>query len=124
REGVRGHAAAEGGSFGTYRLNAGISGGNKQARGSVSGSLLETDGIDLSGSGGEKDGYKNGTLNVTGDVDLSDHLTVSVNGRYTKAKGETDRQDFDFPPTPTQGLVIDSDDGYETEQIYGRAQAR
>lgn len=124
REGVRGHASAEGGSFGTYRLNAGISGGSEQARASVSGSLLETDGIDMSGTGGEKDGYKNGTLNVTGDVDLNDYLTVSINGRYTKAKGEADRQDFAFPPRPTQGLVIDSDDGYETEQIYGRALAR
>lgn len=124
RKGFGGHASAEGGSFGTYRLNAGIRGGNEQARGSVSGSFLETDGIDISGSGGEKDGYKNSTLNVTGDVDLNDYLTVSINGRYTNAEGQTDRQDFDFPPTPTQGLVVDSDNDYETEQLYGRAQAR
>jgi len=124
REGVHGRASAEGGSFGTYRMNAGLSGGTEAARASVSGSLFDTDGINVGSTGSEKDGYRNGTLNVTGDVDLSRNLSVALNGRYTKAKTEGDRQDFDFPATPTQGLVVDSDDYTETEQIYGRAEAR
>lgn len=124
RRGLRGHASAEGGSFGTYRLNTGLSGGNEGARASVSGSLLETDGINVGSTGSEKDGYSNGTLNLTGDLDLARNLSVALNGRYTKAKTEGDRQDFDFPATPTQGLLVDSDDFTETEQIFGRAEAR
>lgn len=124
RRGLRGHASAEGGSFGTYRLNTGLSGGNESARASVSGSLLETDGINVGSTGDEKDGYRNGTLNLTGDLDLARNLSVALNGRYTKAKTEGDRQDFDFPATPTQGLLVDSDDFTETEQIFGRAEAR
>ena len=123
-KGLRGHASAQGGSFGTYRLNTGVSGGNDSARASVSGSVLETDGINVGSTGDEKDGYRNGTLNLTGDVDLSRNLSVALNGRYTKAKTEGDRQDFDFPATPTQGLLVDSDDFTETEQIFGRAEAR
>src|SRR3546814_9069554 len=77
RPGLRGHASAEGGSFGTYRLNGGVSGGAERVRGSISGSLLETDGIDVSGTGGEKDGYRNATVNATADFDLTEALTRS-----------------------------------------------
>ncbi|MFN4090972.1 MAG: TonB-dependent receptor plug domain-containing protein, partial [Alphaproteobacteria bacterium] len=123
RPGYRAHAAAEAGSFGTYRLRAGVAGGTERMRGSVSGMFHDSDGFDISGRGAP-DGYRNSTLNATGDVDVSEQFTFGVNGRYTRIRGETDPQDFAWPDTPTQGLIIDGDEHYRAEHLFGRAQAR
>lgn len=124
RQGLRGQVSAEGGSFGTRRFAGSIGGGTERMRGSLSGSFLETNGINAAADGNEREGYRNGTLNATGDIDLTDNFSVNFNGRYTKVDAQLDRQDYLFPPSPTQGLVIDSDNEYESEQLYGRAQAR
>lgn len=123
-EGFRAHGAAEGGSFGTWRLNAGVRGGNEKLRGSLAGTFLHTDGINIAVNGDEKDAYENGTLNATADLDVTENLSFSLNGRYTRTDTQFDEQDFAVPATPTQGLVVDSDNESDFEQIFGRAQAR
>lgn len=123
-EGFQAHGSAEGGSFGTYRLNAGVRGGTKRLRGSLSGTVLHSDGVNIAGSGSEKDGYENGTFNATGDLEVTDNFTISLNGRYNRTDAQHDRQDFAVPATPTQGLVVDADDESEFEQIFGRSQGR
>jgi vitamin B12 transporter len=72
----------------------------------------------MSRFGSEKDGYKNGTLNVSGAIDPSETLELSVNGMYIKNNVQSDPQSF------TTGLFFDGDQERNGEQFYGRAQGK
>ena len=117
--GFGGHAEAEGGSFGTRQLGASVSGGSDDIAGSLSAMRYETDGISASAIDPEKDGYETTTLHGKLEAEMNEWLTARVVLRRADNEVESDRQDFDFPPTPTEGLIVDSDDLAESRQHYG-----
>ena len=118
KSGTRASGYLEAGSFDTYSGNAALRGAGKNYRYALSGSFLKTQGVNMSRLGSEKDGYKNGTLNVSGAVDPNESLELSVNGMYIKNYVQSDPQSF------TTGLFFDGDLERNGEQFYGRAQAK
>lgn len=115
-------ADVSGGSHGTTR--AGISGaiGGDGLRASLDASQYESGGINASRSGNEKDGYRTRTLNGLVEADLRDNLTGRLVLRQSDSEVEEDTQDFNFPATPTQGLLIDSANETDFHQRYGLAE--
>jgi len=114
---------AEGGSFGTYALSSGVSGGGEDYRFKASAAWLDTKGVSQAAAGTEKDGHRNLTLNAGGALALSDIFDVTLTARYTDAFGAEDIQDFTFG-SPTYGLAIDSDNSHKTKTAYGRTAGR
>jgi vitamin B12 transporter len=113
----------EAGSFDTYSGSAALRGAGNNYRYSASGSFLKTEGINMSRFGSETDGYKNGTLNISGAVDPTDTLELSANGLYIVNNVQSDPQDFTFGG-PFEGLFVDGDQERSGEQFYGRAQGK
>ncbi len=123
--GFDGHARVEGGSFGTLQYGATVSGGSESVRGLLSANRYDTDGISQSAvQSGEKDGYQTTTLHGKLAFEISDQLQARLVLRHSDNEVDFDRQDFDFPDTATQGLLVDSDDHTESEQLHGLAELR
>ena len=113
-------STVEGGSFGTYRQNATVSGGNERHWYSFTGAWYQTDGITALVNTRERDGYENGTLSGRAGMFLTDNLDVDVSWRYQKADSEIDS--FDFPP-PTFALTpVDSHQHVNSEEFFLRTQ--
>ena len=106
---------AEGGSFSTYRANAGIGTRQDSYYAMLSGSYYDTRGIssaDKANGFSEKDGYNNASLWAKGGVTLSDAIEVGGTLRYSDGKNEFDSFDF----------VLGVKDGNEkghTEELNG-----
>ena len=79
---------------------------------------LDTDGIDASPSGNELDGFRNTHINAKALLDLSATATLRVNLRQVNTQSEGDKQDFDFPTTATQGLIVDADERVDSQQRH------
>lgn len=111
---------AQGGSFGTYSVSgtARVGGSNYGLAGSVA--YLDSAGISQAIGAAEKDGYHNLTLNTRGHFEVSDIASFSLALRYVDSYGESDSQDFVFG-SPTQGLLVDSDNTRTSETFYGKA---
>lgn len=117
------HASIEGGSFNTARANAGVSGGGEAYHYSLGASYLDTDGASIAPTGSEDDGYDNTTLSFKAGFTPTSHLSFDAIARYTSATSQTDPQDFDFG-SATFGQIVDGDEHADTDQLYGRAQAK
>lgn len=111
----------QGGSFGTYQFGAGMSGGTDfvKARGSLV--RFKSQGVSISPQNTEDDGYENVTAHTKLIVSPTENTEVSGVFRFTEIDLESDLQDFGFL-SPTQGLVIDSDNEQKTQQLYARVQ--
>ncbi len=81
-------------------------------------SKYNTNGTNSSLRGTERDGYKNQTDLLKFGLEITEELTTTLQARRSRNRIETDPQDFAFPPTETQGLVIDGDDWSKTSQKY------
>lgn len=101
----------EGGSFGTYRQNTRISGGDARHWYSFSGDWYQTDGFSAFAGGTERDGYENGTLSGRTGMFLTDNLDVDVVWRYQDA-------DVDF-----DGFGADGPNNLNSEEFFLRLQA-
>jgi vitamin B12 transporter len=117
-------AFAEGGSFDTYQAGGLMGTKTDRYDVAVSAQWLDTNGTNISRFGDERDGYRNTTFGAAGGVQLTPILSIDGSVRYIDAQSEYDTQDFAFPATPTQGLVIDSDDRTDVTRLYATAQAR
>jgi len=124
RDGFEAEGSVEAGSFNTVQSHAALRGGQEGLNGAVAVTHLRTDGTDISRGPGDDDGHENLTFSTTGGVSLLDNLEIEVAGRYIDSENEFDPQDFSFPATPTAGLVIDGDELQETEQLFGRIEAK
>lgn len=111
-------ARAEGGTDATAIVSGYLRGGRELFDYALSGIFRRTDGFNISDFGNEKDGGHNTTLNFKGSADLTPWLTFDATARYVSRETDTDDQDFAFPATPTQGLIIDTDDETKTEEIF------
>lgn len=120
--GFRFEGSAEGGSFAERQATALVSGGTDRVNGVFSAGYFGTDGLNLSRFGTEKDGARTFTFSGKGMAQVTDNFRIDAVGRYVTSKNDTDAQDFNWPPTPTEGLVIDTLDVQKNRQFYGRVQ--
>ncbi|WP_375565884.1 TonB-dependent receptor plug domain-containing protein [Oceaniradius stylonematis] len=119
RDGFEALLQSETGTDGTFLGGVAVRGGTEWFDAAVSARFRRTDGFNLSDFGTEKDGDENLTLTGRFTLDVNDNLVIDANGRMVDRFVETDRQDFAFPATPTQGLVIDSDDTSDVQELSG-----
>lgn len=105
----------EGGDFGTLRGTGRIA--STFARGwvSLSGSAYRTDGIDVSGLGGEEDGYENDTANLAGGWSLNETVRLEGSARWLGYDSAYD-SDTDF-----DGRLDNVDLTARGDTVFGRA---
>ena len=117
--GIQAFGEAQAGSFGTYQVGGGVSGGTDwvKARGSLT--RYSTQGISISPTGSEDDAYENVTGHAKIIVTPTDTAELTGVFRYVETEIDTDAQDFGFF-SPTQGLVIDSDNETKGQQLFAR----
>ena len=116
KPGLHADGFAEAGSFGTSHVRAGLSGGDERFDFAANVSHLETQGINLSRSGNEKDGYRNTTGTLKGGSWVGDNLRLDAVLRKTRT--HTDLDD------PSSGVAVDSSDFTVSDQLYGRVQGK
>lgn len=112
-------AFLEGGSFDTVQGGGNVSGSGKRYNYNLGAAVIDSGGTNISRRGNENDGYANSTINFSGNYQATGNLDLSIAGRYTNATNDYD--DIDFINT---GLPVDADNHTDTEQFYGRAQAK
>ena len=115
--GVQAEAAIEGGSFSTLDGSAAVRGGTSTLNYALSASGLKTDGTNVSRFGSEDDGYRNTTWYARAGWAPMPSVALNASLRYRDSRGMFDPQDFNFPPGPTFGLIIDGDRRTEGEQF-------
>ncbi|WP_417484634.1 TonB-dependent receptor plug domain-containing protein [Maricaulis salignorans] len=105
----------EAGSFGTTRLSARL--GKALERGYLAAGVgvFETDGIDVSGLGGERDGYSNRSANLQAGHELGDGLRVETALRWV---GYDTASDAD---TDYDGRLDNTGDSRRGDQVLARA---
>lgn len=108
---VTANLTAEGGSFGTGNVSAGIRGGGDGHHFSLSGTGFRTSGISIA-KGNEKDGYENQTYNAKLGARPIEDMEIELLGRYVKADVETDN-------VPT-----DSGDTTDSDHTMGRTRLK
>jgi vitamin B12 transporter len=114
---------ADGGSFGAREVGFSAAGGRGEHTGGLSVTRFSSDGENIARFGNERDGFENEALTLHGRAPAGDRLVLSGNLRYIDARQDFDTQDFAFPPTPTQGLVIDDDVAGHLRQWFLRLEA-
>jgi len=114
----------EGGSFGTRQLALDVGGGGDTFTGGIALQDFASDGQNASRMGGEKDGFANRSVSLHGRAALSDSFEVIARFRHIDSEQDFDSQDFNFPATPTQGLLVDDDVSSHFEQWFANVQGR
>ncbi|MEQ8858008.1 MAG: TonB-dependent receptor [Pseudomonadales bacterium] len=117
--GLHAHGEVEGGSFGTRQLGASVGGAGARVSGLLSASRYTTDGISASAIDPEKDGFDTTTVHARLGVEPTPWLDARLVLRQTDSDVDNDRQDFDFPPTATEGLIVDANSSTEARRRYG-----
>lgn len=113
----------EAGNLGTHATRLSASGGTSRASGRVHAARMTTDGSNISRFGEERDGFESETLRLDGRFVLGDAWSVRANAHALDSEQDFDSQDFAFPPTPTQGLVVDDDVSSRLEQRFASIDA-
>ena len=122
--GVQADASIEAGSFSSVDGSAAVRGGTSALNYALSASGLKTDGTNVSHFGSEDDGYRNTTWYVRAGWAPTATAAFDASVRYRDSRGMFDPQDFNFPPGPTFGLIIDGDRRTEGEQLDARLSGR
>lgn len=87
----------EGGSFGTYKPSATISGGSNRVDYRFTTSYLRTDGISVIRKGTERDGYENASLSGKFGFKIKDYAELEVLGKHYYDLSELDAFSADDP---------------------------
>lgn len=111
-----GLAQFEAGSFGSRFVGARASGTSGRLSGGLAFSAYETEGLDVSGQGGEKDGYSRYFASTTGRIELAEDESIQWAARFTDFESEFD-SDSDF-----NGLLDNTADRSEGRQAAIGAQ--
>ncbi|MEE2525825.1 TonB-dependent receptor [Hyphobacterium sp. HN65] len=90
-----GRIQLEAGSFGTSFLGAQASGRDGRWSGGVAFSAMDSEGFDISGQGGEKDGFSRYFASTTGRYEVSEHESIQWAARFADFESEFD-SDSDF----------------------------
>lgn len=112
-------ASYEAGSSGTSNTGFSVSSRGDRYHIRLSTQYLDTEGENISRSGGEEDGYRNLTYNLLAGTDLTERLRLDFVYRKVEASNEYDGIDFFVT-----GLPEDQDLETETEHAYSRLSAR
>lgn len=117
--GLRGRIEA--GSFGSWDGAVRVADVAGPVDFALSAGYQTTDGAPTARGGTRDVGASNGVLSGRATVAFSDAVRLRLVGRYTDTNADANIQDFDFPPRPTFGLVIDSNNRDENRATYGLA---
>ncbi|MEM6743635.1 MAG: TonB-dependent receptor [Pseudomonadota bacterium] len=78
-----------------------------------------SDGFDVSDSaGGRNDGDENTTVNLRGDLNVLENVTLNGGFRYMDRRGEFDG--FAFGAATTAGLVFEQDNFRDRQELFGQ----
>lgn len=110
----------EGGSFATRAGSINVRGHEGPFYASVTVNNYATRGYNIARSGNERDGANALVTTAKGGVDIAPNFNIEGVLRYTDRSTRTDAQDFNFPPGPNYGLVVDSPGSYDYRSIAGR----
>ena len=103
--------SADGGSFGTGNVSAGIRGGADGHHFSLNAASFRTSGISIA-AGDEKDGYRNQTYSAKLGLRPGENLDLELFGRYVKGNVETDN------------VPRDNDDRTDSDHAMGRSRLK
>jgi vitamin B12 transporter len=115
--GVR--ARVEGGSFGSVDASARAAGVSGPFDYALSAGYQSTDGVPTSRFGTRDIGASNSVASARFAYSPTDTFRLKAVARYSRTRADLNDQDFNFPPGPTYGFVIDSDDFYKNRALYG-----
>jgi vitamin B12 transporter len=119
RDAPGGRVRLEGGSFGTKEATARYAGVSGPFDYALSAGYLDTDGFPVSRFGSRDLGTENSVASGRFEYAPVETFRVKVIARYSRTDADTNDQDFNFPPGPTFGFIVDSDDYYENRAFYG-----
>lgn len=119
RDGWQVEGLSEAGTDGTFLGGVSVYGGQDNFDAAFSINYRQIDGFNISDFGDERDGAEGVTLTGRVNVDVTENLAIDFSGRVVDRLDESDSQDFAFPNTPTQGLVLDTDDEREVQEFSG-----
>ena len=119
REAPGGRVRMESGSFGTKEASARYAGVSGPLDYALSGGYSDVDGFPVARLGSRDVGTQNAALSGRFQYTPSETLRFKAIARYSHTKADVDDQDFNFPPGPTYGFVVDSDDYYKNRALYG-----
>lgn len=108
---------SEAGTDGTVLVGPSVSGGGDRYDFALSGAFRRNEGFNISDFGNERDGHRNGTISGKARIDLAHNLFLDGSFRYVDRRADTDNQDF--TGGPTQGLVLDTLDHGEADDLLG-----
>ncbi|WP_083567585.1 TonB-dependent receptor [Hyphomicrobium sp. CS1GBMeth3] len=83
-------ASVEGGSYGTYKVGAGLSGGTERGHYAISGTFLQTDGFSRNKLGSEKDGAEIFTFSGRGGYRVAPNYQVNFAAHVSNLDADTD----------------------------------
>jgi vitamin B12 transporter len=87
----------------------------------LSAGYQSTDGEPTARNGVRDVGARNAALSGRATLALAENVKLRLVGRYTDTEADVNNQDFNFPPGPTYGLVVDSNAHDEVNALYGLA---
>lgn len=122
-KGFSASAKAQYGSFNSKLFSGRVAAGNDYARLAMTLTHQDTDGYNVSDFGSEDDGDENTTFSAKGDIDVTKNFNISGVFRYLRHNLDFDNQDFAFPATATQGLVIDTNNETLRRELYAKTEA-
>ncbi len=111
------YGEAQAGSLGTVRTGIGGGIGNGTTSLTAQASYLRSDGYDIAGVNGDKDGYENFTLHAKARTQPTENLNFVAIARYTSSEGSFDGFDYDL------GVPEDALSSTRTRQLALRGEA-
>jgi vitamin B12 transporter len=118
--GTQAEASLEAGSFDTVNGAAALRGATDRFNYALSLNALRTDGTNVSRFGSESDGYRNQTVLGSARWKPTAAFSLDATVRWRDSRTQFDPQDFNFPPGPTYGLVVDGDRQTDSKQLDAR----
>ena len=109
----------EGGSFNTWEGAARFAGTTDTVDFAFSAGYQTTDGVPTSRFGTRDIGAESSVIGGKVEFAPTENFRVRAVTRYATTGAETNDQDFNDPPGPTYGYVIDSDDEFKNKAFYG-----
>jgi vitamin B12 transporter len=109
----------EGGSFNTWEGAARLAGSSGAIDYALSAGRRTTDGTPTSRFGTRKLGAENSVVSGRFEFAPTESFRFKAVTRYSSTDADTNDQDFNWPPGPTYGFVIDSDDYSKSRALYG-----
>ena len=123
-EATQAEATLEAGSLATVFGATALRGATPQLNYALSLHTLRTSGSNISRFGTENDAYRNSTLAGSVRWAPANDVLLEASVRARDSQLRSDPQDFDFPPGPSYGLVVDGDRRTASKQWDSRVRGQ